>query len=201
MSYFITGTDTNIGKTLISSWLCLHTKYDYFKPVQSGTIESIDRFEVRRLSDALCYPECYSLKNPLSPHLAARHDSVEIDLNSINLPQSQKLIVEGAGGVFVPLNDQYVMLDLMVKFNLPVIIVARTTLGTINHTLLTIQAIRQRGLTIAGVILSGEPNADNAAAIEHYGSVPVLATLPLLPTINKQELEKIPLPEKLKTLF
>lgn len=201
MSYFITGTDTNIGKTLVSSWLCLHTKYNYFKPIQSGTIESVDRLEVQRLSGTFCYSECYSLKEPLSPHMAARHEGIRIDLSTINLPQTSNLIVEGAGGVFVPLNDQYVMLDLMVKFNLPVIIVARTTLGTINHTLLTIQAIRQRGLTIAGVILSGEPNADNATAIEHYGNVSVLATLPLLPIINKQELQNIPLPEKLKTLF
>jgi dethiobiotin synthetase len=201
MSYFITGTDTNIGKTLISSWLCLHTKYDYFKPIQSGTSESIDRLEVQRLSDALCYPECYSLKAPLSPHLAARNEGVHIDLNSIKLPQSPKFIVEGVGGILVPLNDQYVMLDLMVKFNLPVIIVARTSLGTINHTLMTIQAIRQRGLTIAGVIFSGEPNTDNAAAIEHYGKVPILATLPLLPLISKQELEKIHLSPNLKNLF
>lgn len=201
MSYFITGTDTNIGKTLISSWLCLHTQYNYFKPIQSGTIESIDRIEVQRLSNTHCYSECYSLREPLSPHLAARHEGLQIDLSTINLPHTSNLIVEGAGGVFVPLNDKDVMLDLMVQFNLPIIIVARTALGTINHTLLTLQAIRQKGLKIAGVILSGEPDADNATAIQHYGNVSILATLPHLPIITKQELQKIPLPEKLKNLF
>ena len=201
MPYFITGTDTNIGKTLVSSWLCLHTKYNYFKPIQSGTIESVDRLEVQRLSNTFCYSECYSLKEPLSPHMAARHEGIRIDLSTINLPQTSNLIVEGAGGVFVPLNDNDIMLDLMVQFNLPIIIVARTALGTINHTLLTLQAIRQKGLKIAGVILSGEPDADNAAAIQHYGNVSILATLPRLPIITKQELQKIPLPEKLIYLF
>ncbi len=201
MSYFITGTDTNIGKTLVSSWLCLQTGYDYFKPIQSGAIESRDSLDVQRLSGTFCHAECYSLKAPLSPHHAAQLEGISLDLQQITLPLSSKLIVEGAGGVFVPINDQFVMLDLMVKFNLPIIIVARTTLGTINHTLLTIQAIQQRELEITGIILSGEPNANNAKTIEHFGNVPVLATLPHLRRIDKQTLLDLPLPHRLKELF
>ncbi|MBX3486647.1 MAG: dethiobiotin synthase [Candidatus Paracaedibacteraceae bacterium] len=201
MSYFITGTDTNIGKTLVSSWLCLQTGYDYFKPIQSGAIESRDSLDVQRLSGTFCHAECYSLKASLSPHHAAQLEGITLDLQQITLPPPSKLIVEGAGGVFVPINDQFVMLDLMVKFNLPLIIVARTTLGTINHTLLTIQAIRQRELEIAGIILSGEPNPGNAKTIEHFGNVPVLATLPHLRRIDKQTLLDLPLPPRLKELF
>ncbi len=201
MSYFVTGTDTNVGKTLVSGWLCLHSGYDYFKPIQSGTVDSFDRREVTRLSDCFSHSELYALKAPLSPHLAAQNEGKTIDLDQINMPRSSKIIIEGAGGVFVPLNDHHMMLDLMVKFNLPVIIVARTGLGTINHTLLTINVIRHAGLEIAGVILSGEPNANNAEAIEDFGTVSVLATLPHLTRIDKQALLDIPLPPRLKELF
>lgn len=201
MAYFITGTDTNVGKTLVSSWLCLHSGFDYFKPIQSGTTEGYDSHTVRQFSGALAYPEIYSLKAPLSPHLAAQLENKTINIEDIRLPSTSKLIVEGAGGVLVPLNDQYLMIDLMVRLNLPVIIVSRTTLGTINHTLLTIQALRQRNLVIAGIIMSGNDNPDNRQAIEDYGQAPVLATLPQLKEITSEALKSVPLPAKLKNLF
>lgn len=201
MTYFITGTDTNIGKTLVCSWLCLHTGYDYFKPVQSGTLESVDSLDVQRLSGAKIHPETYRLKAPLSPHLAASLEHQTIDLDKIILPKPSNLIVEGAGGIFVPLNDETLMIDLIAKFDIPVIIVARTELGTINHTLLTVQALRASGIDIAGVIMSGIPNSDNQHAIETYGQVRVLATLPHLPVVTRQTLQDIPLTQDLRRLF
>ncbi len=201
MTFFITGTDTNIGKTLVCSWLCLHTGYDYFKPVQSGTLESVDSLDVQRLSGAKIHPETYRLKAPLSPHLAASLERQTIDLDTIMLPKQSNLIVEGAGGIFVPLNDEVLLIDLIAKFDIPVIIVARTELGTINHTLLTVQTLRAASIDIAGVIMSGIPNSDNQHAIETYGQVRVLATLPHLPVVTRQTLQDIPLTQDLRRLF
>jgi dethiobiotin synthetase len=198
---FITGTDTNIGKTLVSSWLCLHSRYAYFKPIQTGVGEGRDSDTVQQLSDTLIYPEAYVYQAPVSPHYAAELENEIIDISSIQLPTRERLIVEGAGGVLVPINDNVLMVDLMAQLNLPVILVSSSRLGTINHTLLSLEALAVRELTVLGVIMTGESNQSNREAIERYGHVEVLAHLPWLSEINQYALKNIPLSSVLHHLL
>lgn len=179
---FVTGTDTDVGKTMVSAWLVKSWGADYWKPVQSGYLQDSDTDSVRRVNpDARFHPPAYLLAAPLSPHEAAAQEGVIIQLEQVRLPEtSNLLVVEGAGGALVPLNDQEMMTDLMAHLNLPVVVVARSGLGTINHTLLTLEALRSRRLTVAGVVLNGPANAANRQAIEHYGKVAVIGELPKL---------------------
>lgn len=190
--YFVTGTDTGVGKTVAAAWLALHMGADYWKPVQSG-LEEEDTAAAQGLlgPGVRCHAPAYRLTQPLSPHEAARRDGVSIDMAQFVLPLAERLVVEGAGGALVPLNEYTLMVDLMRQLGLPVVVVARTTLGTINHTLLTLEALRARGLEVAGVILNGPPNAPNSAAIEIYGRVRVLAELPRFERLDKTALQAI----------
>lgn len=201
MNIFISGTDTNIGKTLISSWLCMHGQYDYFKPIQTGCIEDRDSQTVFNLSGVCIHPESYLLKNPLSPHLAAQIENINIDLNHIHLPKAKRLIVEGAGGLMVPINDKAMMIDLIVQFKLPVILIASTRIGTINHTLLSIEALRTKQIPLLGVVMSGQPNQDNAYAIQQYGQCELLAQFPLIKDISSNTLRQIPLTKALHDIM
>lgn len=188
--FFITGTDTDIGKTVVSAILMAGLKAAYWKPIQSG-IEGITDTgwikNVTGLPDSLFIPETYLLSQPLSPHASAEHDGIQIDLNEFCLPDNEKypqLIVEGAGGVLVPLNDNQFMVDLMKYLNLPVLLVAKSTIGTINHTLLSIELLRRYGLEVLGVVMNGPQNSINKHAIETYGHVNVIAEVHQLPQIN-----------------
>ncbi len=180
---FVTGTDTGVGKTMIAAWLVLSWRAEYWKPVQSGTLEGWDADVIRQLApDAVIHPSRHALPEPLSPHQAAARAGRRIGLGDFRLPAtSRPLVVEGAGGVLVPLNETELMVDLMTHLGLPVLVVARSGLGTINHTLLTLEALRRRQLPIAGVILNGPPNPDNRDAIERFGAAPVVGELPPLP--------------------
>ena len=196
--FFITGTDTDVGKTVAAAYVCLQLKANYWKPVQSGLTEGMsDRDTVQQLTgfaDDRFFPCRHQLAAPLSPHEAARLEGQKIELDDFSLPHSNKpLVVEGAGGVLVPLNDTALMIDLMGRLGLPVIVTARSTLGTINHTLLTLAALRQANLTIAGVILNGPPNAANKQAIEFYGQTSILAELPSFDRLSKEALFATPL--------
>ena len=201
MRIFITGTDTNIGKTIISSWLCLHTGYGYFKPIQTGASEGTDSQIVAGLSDTQIYQESYLYKDLSSPHLAASLENQEIDIAKINFPKVRDLIIEGAGGLLVPINKDYLMIDLIKDFSTPVIIIARSGLGTINHTLLSLEALKIRNITTLGVIMNGEINQSNADAIEFYGKTKILAKFPFMDHINKNNLKKIPLSQNLQKIF
>lgn len=179
---FVTGTDTDVGKTMVSAWLVRSWGADYWKPVQSGCLSDSDTDSVRRLNPSARFhaPACL-LKAPLSPHEAAALEGRSVRLEDFHLPSTGNLlVVEGAGGALVPLNDRDLMADLMACLGLPVLVVARSGLGTINHTLLTLEALRRRGLDVAGVVLNGPPNAANRQAIEHHGQVAVLGELPRL---------------------
>lgn len=194
--FFVTGTDTNVGKTIASAWLCLKFKAAYWKPIQSGALEGCDTDIVAALTqntNVNILPSSYVFQAPLSPHLAAALEGSEITFNKLILPTNEDIIVEGAGGALVPLTHKKLMVDLIQHLNLPTIVVARTTLGTINHTLLTLEALRMRQIQIHGVILSGPENNDNLWAIETYGNVPVIGHLPQLSQITQQALEQIPL--------
>jgi dethiobiotin synthase len=181
---FVTGTDTGVGKTAVSAALMVRYRgARYWKPIQTGPEN--DTAEVLRLSSspaAAAYLHGVRLVDPVSPHLAARRAGTRIDLPFLTAEvkkSAESWIVEGAGGVLVPINESDLMVHLMERLGLPVVVVARTTLGTINHTLLTIEAVRARRLVVAGVVMVGEPNPDNRAAIEQYGNVAVLGEMPL----------------------
>lgn len=192
---FITGTNTDIGKTVVSAVLAVGLRGYYWKPVQSGTIESSDTQWVREktgLPESHFYPETYRLKAYLSPHAAAALDGVRISLDRFELPPcptGSTLIVEGAGGIMVPLNDEHFMLDLMKKLAIPVLLVAASELGTINHTLLSLEKIRRSGLDVMGVVMNGPKNTGNRKAIEQYGEVNILAEIEPLPETNARSLE------------
>ncbi|KLT21799.1 dethiobiotin synthase [Wolbachia endosymbiont of Armadillidium vulgare str. wVulC] len=201
MQIFVTGTDTDVGKTTISSWLCLHTGYSYFKPIQTGSILGTDSHQISNLTNANVYKENFVYKRPLSPHLAASLENDSINIDSISLPKTHNLIIEGAGGVLVPINKTTLMVDLIKKFATPTILVARTTLGTINHTLLSLEALHARNVPILGVILNGLLSQDNLEAIEFYGRVQVLASVPKLQQIDREHLMQTPLSNRLKAIL
>lgn len=182
----VTGTDTDVGKTVFAAGLAAHLGARYWKPVQAGLDDATDSEEVARLSDgrADILPEAYRLTTPCSPHEAARIDGVTIDPARLALPAGAgPLVVEGAGGVLVPLAEGLLAADLFAIWGLPVVLVARTALGTINHTLLSLEALRTRGIAVLGVVFSGdaEPVADEAipriGAVRHLGRLPHLDPL------------------------
>lgn len=193
--YFIAGTDTDVGKTIASAWAVLHLGASYWKPVQAGLADETDEAAVRRLTDAedqRFLPSAYALPEPLSPHESAKRAGVTIAMDRLKLPPHDgPLIVEGAGGLMVPLNDEALIIDLIKALGLPVILVCRSTLGTINHTMLSLEALRRRDVEITGVVLNGPPMPHNREAIETYGKVAVLAELPLLDPLTKEALLRI----------
>lgn len=180
---FVTGTDTGVGKTAVCAALMVrYPGARYWKPIQTGPDD--DTSEVLRLSskhrDAASFYGA-RLEDPVSPHLAAKRAHTRIDLPFLtaDVKKSQDAwIVEGAGGALVPINESDLMVHLIERLGLPVVVVARTSLGTINHTLLTLEALRARRFSVAGVVMVGDPNCDNRAAIEEYGRVAVLGEMP-----------------------
>jgi dethiobiotin synthetase len=194
---FVTGTDTNVGKTVLSALLVAAIDAVYWKPIQTGVTEGSDRETVIRLAGiprSQTREECYRFHPPVSPHLAAEWAGVRIDLEKIQRPELEpgtRLVVEGAGGVMVPINEKEFMIDLMRHLRLPVIVAARSTLGTINHTLLTLAALERAEIEVTGVVLIGPENKDNRAAIERYGSRPVVGTIPPLDPINREALLEV----------
>lgn len=201
MQVFISGTGTNIGKTIISSWLAVQTGFAYFKPIQTGSLEGTDSMEVHKLTNVKVYPETFCYKEPVSPHLAAIIENDEIDIKKITLPKEKNLIVEGAGGLLVPINKEYFMINLIKQFQTPVILVASAGLGTINHTLLSLESLNSQNIKVLGVILNGPINNDNKEAIEFYGNTEILAQFPQLDNIDKNILRDIPLPQKLRNML
>lgn len=201
MHLFIAGTDTHIGKTLICSWLCLQTGYRYFKPIQTGTDTEQDAATVVTLSGSTVYPEQYSFKAPLSPHLASALENEVIEMTTIQLPDTPDLIVEGAGGVLVPLNQSDLLIDFIQYLQIPVILVASSQVGTINHTLLSLEALKNRSIPTLGVIMSGPVNPANRDAITFYGKTTVLAQVPVIEPMTQDSLQKIPLTTALQELL
>jgi dethiobiotin synthase len=180
---FVTGTDTGVGKTVTAACLARAWQAGYWKPVQTGTATGDDDTATATALAAIpadrVAPPAYTFGAPLSPHAAAEREGGRIDLATIQLPVGlDPIVVEGAGGVLVPLNAREFMIDLMAQLALPIVLVARGTLGTINHTLLSLAALRARALSIAGVVMNGPPDIGNRTAIEQFGQVRVLAELP-----------------------
>jgi len=182
----VTGTDTGVGKTVFAAALTGALAARYWKPVQAGPDEDggSDALKVAWLAGiapGLVHPEAYRLATPCSPHRAAEIDGVTIEPARLALPQGEgPLVIEGAGGVLVPLTRGWLYADQFVRWGAPVVLVARTGLGTINHTLLSLEALRARGVAVLGVAFVGEGNADSEATIAAMGKVRRLGRLPWL---------------------
>jgi dethiobiotin synthetase len=180
----VTGTDTDVGKTVFCAGLTRFLEATYWKPVQAGLADETDAQVVRRLAELSAdrvLPEAWALHTPASPHLAAEIDGVEIDPDALVLPASDRpLVVEGAGGLLVPLTRRTLLIEVIARWGAPVVLCARTRLGTINHTLLSIEALRRRAIPLLGVAFVGEAHPENERIIASMGKVPVLGRLPHL---------------------
>jgi len=187
MTIIVTGTDTDIGKTVFAAGLTAALGARYWKPVQAGLADGSDAASVVTLgvpADRVL-PEAYRLTTPCSPHLAAEIDGVTIEPDRLALPDvDSALVVEGAGGVMVPVTRELIFADLFARWGKPVVLVARTGLGTINHSLLSIEALRSRGVPILGIAFVGDAVEDSEATIATLGKVRRLGRLPRLDPLN-----------------
>jgi len=186
----VTGTDTGIGKTIFASALAAALEATYWKPIQSGLDgEEPDSDTARRLGVTHILPEAYQLTEPLSPHRAAELDGVVIDSNRLRLPEiDSPLVIEGAGGLLVPITRSLLFADLFARWRAPAVLVARTALGTINHSLLSVEALRLRSIPILGIAFVGEANEDNEATICALAGVKRLGRLPRLAPLTADTL-------------
>ncbi len=191
-SIIISGTDTGVGKTMLSSLLMASLpEYVYWKPVQSGTVDGTDSQTVLSLSECSperILPEAYVFSQPFSPHLASRLDGTVVDPTRLSLPRSSDLIIEGAGGLLVPLTDDLLFIDQFKTWNVPVLLACRSILGTINHTLLSIEALRSRDIPLLGCILIGEPNPENEKAIERFSNAKIIGRIPPITSFSAESL-------------
>ncbi len=195
-AFFVTGTDTGIGKTVVSSILAQGLNASYWKPIQAGLEEETDTEFVKRtmaLSVKQILSERYRLNTPMSPHAAAKIDEVSIALDDFRIPDyhTDHLVVEGAGGLMVPINEEDMIIDLISYLSLPVVLVARSTLGTLNHTFLSLEALRRRDIPIIGVVLNGPEHQSNRETIQQYGEVEILAEIDTINNINAEALAKV----------
>lgn len=191
--FVVTGTDTGVGKTVFAAALAGAIGASYWKPVQAGLDPEADTATAARLGGLeprAILPEIYRLNTPCSPHRAAEIDGIRIEPHRLVLPSvAGPLVVEGAGGVAVPLDGDYLFADQFAVWDLPVIIVARTALGTINHSLLTIAALRARNVTVHGIAFVGEPHQDSETVIERISGVRRLGRLPMLAELTAAHLK------------
>ncbi|WP_419909236.1 dethiobiotin synthase [Hoeflea sp.] len=189
----VLGTDTDVGKTVFAAGLTAALGASYWKPVQSGLEGDTDSQTVQRLAglpDARVLPEAYRLNSPLSPHRSAEIDGVEIDPDRLVPPQVEgSLVIEGAGGVLVPLTRKTLFADVIAGWGLPAVLVGRTALGAINHALLSIEALRARGVPLLGVAFAGEEIADTQRTIAEMGKIRQLGRLPVLDPLDPQTLQ------------
>lgn len=188
-AFVVTGTDTDVGKTVFAAGLAAALGATYWKPVQAGTDDGGDATTVRRLGVTAVLPEAYRLATPCAPHVAAAIDGVTIDPARLALPQVDgPLVAEGAGGVLVPLAGDILFADMFARWGAPVVLVARTALGTINHSLLSIEALRARGVPVLGVAFVGAPAIESEEAITRIGQVRSLGRLLWLDPLDARTL-------------
>ena len=190
----ICGTDTDVGKTIVSSFFVQGLKGVYWKPIQSGTEERTDTqtvCKILNLEPKRYLPERYKFKAPVSPHWAAEKESKFIEPNNLYLPElNQLIIIETAGGLMVPLNRNWLQIDQLRVWKSPIVLVARTGLGTLNHTLLSLEALRKRKINILGIVLNGPPHNDNPKTLEQFGDTKILAKLPIFKEVNAKVLSE-----------
>ena len=174
--YIIAGIGTEIGKTVCSAIITKALRADYWKPIQAGNLRDGDAYWVQQwVPGTEIHASTYALQNPLSPHSAAELDGIRIDLNSFHLPKTtENLVVELAGGIMVPLNEKDTNLDLIERLGLPVILVSKNYLGSINHTLMTFQILKSRNIDITGIVFNGQTNSSGESFILNHTGLPVL---------------------------
>ncbi len=178
---FITGIGTGIGKTIASAVITEALQADYWKPVQCGFDDGTDTEQVRRFisnKKTVIHPEAFRLKMPASPHAAAAAENISLSVSDITAPKtSNYLVIEGAGGLMVPLNERELIIDLIQSLNAEVIVVIKQYLGSINHSILTLQALQQRNIPVLGVVLNGAPNKESERAIFSFCKYPVIGRI------------------------
>ena len=188
MRIFVTSIDTNVGKTVCSSILCAGLGYDYWKPVQCGDLDFSDSMKVKSYSPLTkVHAECFQLNAPMSPHEAAKLENMDISINDFKLPKSEEIIIEGAGGVMVPLNyEGNMIVELASMFKAKVIIVFKNYLGSINHTLLTIDKVKSVGLDILGLLVVGDEVTSSERIIEDATQMNIIARIPIVDRVNQK---------------
>lgn len=191
--FAVTGIGTDVGKTVVSAILAESLQANYWKPVQAGDLDNSDSIKIERYtSNVNLLPEKFKLTEPMSPHAAARIDGVQIAKEDLNLPAvSGNLIVEGAGGLLVPFNDDGLLFaDLLEYWGLPTIVVSRHYLGSINHTLLTMETLKKRGVEVAGIIFVGDENSETEQVIKSVTSAKVLGRIPIAKELNDKFIQE-----------
>ncbi|MDW8273432.1 MAG: dethiobiotin synthase [Chitinophagales bacterium] len=186
---FIAGIDTNVGKTVASAIICTALKADYWKPVQTGSIEGTDSDFIRYVcgGDVVVHASSYCYREPVSPHYAASLENDYIHIEKINIPETDNvLIIEGAGGLMVPLNEEFLLIDLIKRWNIPVLLVSKNYLGSINHTLLSCSALKATGLETLGILFNGVETPSSESIIEKYSQLPVLGRINQTENITKE---------------
>ena len=190
---FITGIGTDVGKTVVSATLVEKLKCDYWKPVQTGDLNHSDTMKVKALISnkvSVFHQESYRLTQPFSPHKSAALDGIEIDLNKIQVPETDtQLLIEGAGGLMVPLNDKQFIIDLIVHLQAEVILVVKHYLGSINHTLLSLDILKHRNIEVKGIIFNGDPDEYSESVILNYSGAKLLGRVPLVTNLDKQSIK------------
>jgi dethiobiotin synthetase len=190
----VAGIGTEVGKTFIAAILTEALEADYWKPVQAGGLDFTDTDFVKKHisnSRSFFHKEKYLLKEPMSPHAAADIDGVQINLNELSLPETtNNLVIETAGGLMVPLNDKELNIDLIQQWNLPVLLVSRIYLGSINHTLLSVEALRSRGIKLLGILFNGEGRPSTEDFIINYTKAKRLGRIGEEALINKDAINK-----------
>ena len=193
--FIICGTDTDVGKTLISSFFVRGLNSFYWKPIQSGIYKETDSEVVKRLSQVKSnkiIKEAYIFKEPVSPHWASEIDQIKIEMKSLDLPKvNESLVLETAGGLMVPITRNFLQIDQIKIWDLPVIIVCRSSLGTLNHTLLSIEALKKRGIKILGLVINGVNHLDNPRTLQEFSNLPIIAEFPFLKKIDCSILDRL----------
>jgi len=192
MNYFITAIGTDSGKTLVSSIFCEALHADYWKPVQSGIPGDTETVKALITNEkTVFHPEQYFLKTAASPHAAAKIELTDISLDSFKIPRTDNaLVIEGAGGCLVPLNDKDFIIDLISQFRSEVILVSNHYLGSINHTLLTMEALRRRNLPVKGIVFNGQENAETERIILHHAKLRCLLRIRKESVINRDVVKR-----------
>ena len=192
-TFFITGIGTDVGKTVVSAIVTEALEADYWKPVQAGELQHTDTHRVKGLisnSKSVMHGHSYALRTPMSPHAAAAIDGIQIKLKHIKKPETKNhLVIEGAGGLLVPLNERETVLDL-IKNSYKVIVVSRHYLGSINHTLLTLSELRRRGLEVSGIVFNGEAHPSTENIIKKIGLVEEIGRIDEEAVIDKRVIKK-----------
>jgi dethiobiotin synthase len=183
INIFITGTDTDVGKTVVSAWICMHTRADYWKPIQTGN--DSDKDIITKLSPhTKIIAEVYKLRAPLSPYDAANMENIAIDVNAFS-KNLGNTVIEGAGGVLVPITENFLMADLVKMCDAKALVVAKSKLGMINHLLMTVEVLRARGIDILGIIINGSIEDNLKCTIEEFSKLKILSIIPQDDDVDK----------------